>query len=340
LHTINRDFLESEDVEANIQKLVKQYSSSRISAHVKDHVQALEAAPGDKYTSGGAQPSWLFKTSVLTVRTFLNNLRNVGVFWMRLAMYVMLCLAIGFVYFQLDDAWKDVFSRTALLFFVVAFLTFMSIAAFPAFTDDMKVFVRERLNGYYGVSVFTVANTLASLPFIFLIAVVSTVCVYWLANLRGGAGYVWFFIFDLFLSLTVVESLMMAIAPLVPNYLMGIAAGAGVMGLYMIVCGFFQPMESMPKPIFRYPLSYMSYHTFSFIGFMRNEFEGTSGWGCPPGLDGVAPASCGLNGDLVLSYYEIMDINKWICMVILACMAVFYRGLFFAALKWKEWKTM
>lgn len=26
---------------------------------------------------------------------------------------------------QLGDAWKDVFSRTALLFFVVAFLTFM-----------------------------------------------------------------------------------------------------------------------------------------------------------------------------------------------------------------------
>lgn len=42
-----------------------------------------------------------------------------------------------------------------------------------------------------GVSTFTVANTMASLPFIFLIAVVSTVCVYWLADLRPGAGYVW-----------------------------------------------------------------------------------------------------------------------------------------------------
>ncbi len=39
----------------------------------------------------------------------------------------------------------------------------------------VQVFIRERLNGYYGVSVFTMANTIASLPFIFLIAVVSTV---------------------------------------------------------------------------------------------------------------------------------------------------------------------
>ena len=54
-------------------------------------------------------------------------------------MYVMLCLAVAFVYFQLGDSWKDVFSRAALLFFVVAFLTFMSIAAFPAFVEDMKV---------------------------------------------------------------------------------------------------------------------------------------------------------------------------------------------------------
>ena len=42
-----------------------------------------------------------------------------------------------------------------------------------------QVFIRERLNGYYGVSQFTVSNTLASIPFIFLISVVSTVVLYW-----------------------------------------------------------------------------------------------------------------------------------------------------------------
>ncbi len=38
---------------------------------------------------------------------------------------------------------------------------------------------------------------------------VSTICVYFIAGLRSGGEYVIYFILDLFLSLTVVESLMM-----------------------------------------------------------------------------------------------------------------------------------
>ena len=130
--SINRDF-ESEDydVEKNIHTLVSSYKASKMSTGVKEHVAQLHASPGTKYEAALDTPGWAFQTSVLTVRTFMNNWRNVGLFWMRLGMYVMLCLCIAFVYFQLGDSWKDVFSRAALLFFVVAFLTFMAIAGFP-----------------------------------------------------------------------------------------------------------------------------------------------------------------------------------------------------------------
>lgn len=69
----------------------------------------------------------------------------------------------------------------------------------------MQVFTRERLNGYYGVSQFVMANTLAAVPFIFLIAVLSSVTVYWLAGLNPSGGSVIYFILDLFLSLMVVS---------------------------------------------------------------------------------------------------------------------------------------
>jgi hypothetical protein len=94
-------------------------------------------------------------------------------------------------------------------------------------------------------------------------------------------------------------------------------------------------MNSMPKPVFRYPLSYLSFHTYAFIGFMRNEFEGTDGWGCPAD---PSPA-CSLSGAEVLEYYEIMDINKWVDLLILFAMAAGYRVLFLVTLHLKEGRS-
>lgn len=142
---------------------------------------------------------------------------------------------------------------------------------------------------------------------------------------------------------------MMAIAPVVPHYLMGIAAGAGLLGLFMIVCGFFQPLGSMPKPIFRYPLSYMAFHTYAFNGMMKNEFPANSLWGCPCEAmeggcfspNGTADPNCQMTGNQVLQYYDmdLLPISKWISFVVLIGWVVFYRTMFFATLRFKERKS-
>ncbi len=61
----------------------------------------------------------------------------------------------------------------------------------PAACSPLQVFLRERLNGYYGVSNFVVANTLASAPFIMGISLISSIVVYWLAGLndKGERGH-------------------------------------------------------------------------------------------------------------------------------------------------------
>ncbi len=38
--------------------------------------------------------------------------------------------------------------------------------------------------------------------------------------------------------------------------------------------------------------------------------QGTSGWGCPPTVDGTVDPTCSMDGQAILNYYEIMDINK------------------------------
>lgn len=107
----------------------------------------------------------------------------------------------------------------------------------------------------------------------------------------------------------------------------------------MQVCGFFRPLGDLPNPILRYPLSYISFHTFAFSGFMRNEFEGTSGWGCPQvNFDSTETdnAQCSITGEDVLQYWSILDIDKWVSLAILIGMALFYRAVFATTLKLKE----
>jgi hypothetical protein len=76
---------------------------------------------------------------------------------------------------------------------------------------------------------FVIANTLSSLPFLFAIAFATGTIVYFMAGLHPGLNHFIFFIINLFGCITVVESLMMAIASVVPNFLMGIITGAGIM---------------------------------------------------------------------------------------------------------------
>ena len=50
-------------------------------------------------------PGWLKQTATLMHRNLLNNTRELGIFWVRLVMYAMLCICLGFVFFQLDQSW-------------------------------------------------------------------------------------------------------------------------------------------------------------------------------------------------------------------------------------------
>jgi hypothetical protein len=94
---------------------------------------------------------------------------------------------------------------------------------------------------------------------------------------------------------------MMAIAAVVPHYLLGLAAGAAVLGCFMPIAGYIIPVANIPSPFWRYPMHYLGYHTYSMNGLMANEFVGTDGWGCPCELQkgGCATPNCTITGEEV-----------------------------------------
>lgn len=146
---------------------------------------------------------------------------------------------------------------------------------------------------------------------------------------------------NLFFALLTTEGLMLCIAVMVPHYLMGIAGGAGAMGLLMLVCGFFQARNELPDPVWRYPLHYISFQTYAFTGLINNEFSGRDDWRCPCTLtspEGTTdcPVDCVVTGDEVIDSFQVENRDKWIDMAVLAGMFVGYRLIFLILLKIKE----
>ncbi|KAK3002064.1 hypothetical protein RJ639_020434 [Escallonia herrerae] len=282
LRTINKDFdvdieqgfcAKSSAAEA-INILVESYKTSEACQQVQRQVFELCQQDGGKLENKGSQASFNIQCLVLTRRSFVNMYRDLGYYWLRLAIYIALCLCVGTIFYDIGFSYGSIQARGSMLMFVAAFLTFMAIGRFPSFVEDMKIFTQERLNGHYGVAAFVAGNTISSIPYLLMISVIPGTMAYYLVGLQKGIDHFLYFALMLFACMMLVESLMMIVASIVPNFLMGIITGAGIQGVMMLNGGFFRLPDDLPKPFWRYPIYYIAFHKYANQGFYKNEFEG------------------------------------------------------------------
>ncbi|KAE8682504.1 ABC transporter G family member 12 [Hibiscus syriacus] len=193
-------------------------------------------------------------------------------FWARIVIYILVSICVGTVFYDVGNRNTAILARVACGAFITGFMTFMSIGGFPSFIEEMKVFNKERLNGYYGVAAYTLSNFLSSFPFLVAIALITGTITFYLVKLLSGFSHYVFFCLNIFFSITVIESLMMVVASLVPNYLMGIITGAGIIRILMMTSGFFRLLPDLPMIFWRYHISYISFSSWALQGAYKNDF--------------------------------------------------------------------
>ncbi|XP_077212782.1 uncharacterized protein LOC143847870 [Tasmannia lanceolata] len=336
LRTINKDF--DQDIEQGIGTktatkaidiLVKSYKSSITYQQVSRWVVEICKMEGGSLEMKEIQASFLTQCVVLTKRSFVNMYRDLGYYWLRLAIYVAISLCIGTIYTNIGYSFGSIQERGSMLIFISSFLTFMTIGGFPSFVEDMKIFGRERLNGHYGVSVFVIGNTFSAIPFLFLVSVIPGAVAYYLVGLQRSVEHFTYFALVLFVCMMLVESLMMMVASIVPNFLMGIITGAGIQGLMILSGGFFQLPNNLPKPFWRYPMYYIAFHKYANQGFYKNEYLGLTF----PSNQAGGPHT--ITGDEILrNIWQVeMVYSKWVDLAILAGMVVLYRLMFLGIIK-------
>ncbi|KAJ3680325.1 hypothetical protein LUZ60_016603 [Juncus effusus] len=325
------DPLENITTAEAIRKLIQYYNCSQFNYSARQKVDEISRMNGTVLESGGSQASFFMQAFTLTKRSFVNMSRDFGYYWLRLIIYLVVTICIGTIYWNVGTGFTSILARGACASFVFGFVTFMSIGGFPSFVEDMKVFQRERLNGHYGVIPFVISNTISAMPFLILITFSSGTICYFMVQLHPGFTHFLFFVLNLYASVTVVESLMMTIASVVPNFLMGIIIGAGIQGIFMLVSGYFRLPKDIPKPFWRYPMSYISFHYWALQGQYQNDLMGLV-------FDNQTPDLPKIPGQYILENVFQIDLNrsKWWDLCALFGMIFIYRFLFFVMIKINE----
>ncbi|KAF7803748.1 ABC transporter G family member 11-like [Senna tora] len=128
------------------------------------------------------------------------------------------------------------------------------------------------------------------------------------------------------------SSLMIVVGCIFPNFIMGMIIVGGTQGVMMLIGGFYRLPNDLPKPFWRYPLYYISFHKYAFQGLFKNEFEGlTFGWDQYGGNKTIS------GRDILTNTYQMeMGHSKWVDLAIMFGMIVLYRLLFLAISKSKE----
>ncbi|XP_004505644.1 ABC transporter G family member 15-like [Cicer arietinum] len=315
--------------------LLERYKRSKYARRVKDKIQEQSTnilqERVESETKYGSQASWWKQLSTLTRRSFVNMCRDVGYYWLRIIIYIIVSICVGTIYFDVGYSYTSILARGACGAFISGFMTFMSIGGFPSFIEEMKVFYRERLNGYYGVAAYILANFLSSFPFLVAIALTSCTITYHMVKFRPGFIHYVFFTVNIYGCISVIESLMMVVASLVPNFLMGIITGAGIIGIMMMTSGFFRLLSDLPKPVWRYPISYISYGAWAIQGSYKNDLLGLE-------FDPLIPGDPKLTGEYVITHMLGIELShsKWWDLGALFLILICYRILFFIVLKFKE----
>nr|KAJ0200318.1 hypothetical protein LSAT_V11C600308510 [Lactuca sativa] len=300
--------------------LVHKFKSSKYAAAARTSIKEISTIKGLMVERmGGSKASWWKQLTTLTTRSFINMCRDVGYYWLRIGVYIAVSICVGTVFYDIGTNYHAMLARGACGGFISGFMIFMSIGGFPS------------LNGHYGVGVFILSNFISSLPFLAFMSFSTALITYNMVKFHSGFIHQLYACLDLLLSIAAVESCMMVIAAVVPNFMMGIIIGAGFIGVMMMTAGFFRLLPELPKVFWRYPVSYINYMSWALQGAYKNDMIGLE-------FDSEYEGEPKLPGEFILTTVLgiSLDHSKWWDLAAVAAIIISYRLLFFVILKLKE----
>ncbi|XP_060174230.1 ABC transporter G family member 3-like [Lycium barbarum] len=316
----------SMDTAVAIRTIEAAYRSSEDAAAVETMIVKLTEKEGPSIKRKGMAGN-ATRVAVLTWRSLLIMSREWKYYWLRLIICMFLGLCIGTLFSGLGHSLSSVTIRAAAIFVFVSFTSLLGVAGVPAQLKEIKIYTCEESNQHSGAFLFLLGQFFASIPFLFLISISSSLVFYFLIGLRNEFSLLMYFVLNFFACLLVNEGLLLLVASIWQNIFWSILGFLSIHVIMMLSTGFFRIRSALPRPVWMYPISYIAFHTYSMQGLLENEYVGTS--------FAVGQVRTISGYEALENVYDISDDSnsKWKNLLVLFVMAVAYKVLVFILLK-------
>ncbi|KAL4591563.1 hypothetical protein LXL04_004532 [Taraxacum kok-saghyz] len=316
------------DTAIAIRTLEETYRLSADVAAVETMILRLTEREGPLLKSKGKANN-VTRIAVLTWRSLLIMSREWKYYWLRLILCMLLSLCIGTMFSGLGHSLLSVSTRVAAIFVFISFTSLLSIVGVPAQLKAVKIYACEDSSGHSGGFVFLIGNFLASIPFLFLISISSSLLFYFLVELRSEFSRMMYFVLNFFLCLLVNEGIVLVIVTILQDTFSSISILVLINVTMMLSAGYFRIRSALPELVWMYPLSYIAFHTFSIQGILENEYNGVS--------FAVGELRNVSGYQALENVYDVSpnEHSKWRNLMILSFMAICYRVLVFLLLQFR-----
>lgn len=269
---------------------------------------------------------------ILGQRFCINVFRTKQLFFSRTIQATLIGFILGTIFTNGPNSeTPKLQTKLGFFAFTLAFLMSSSTETLPIYLQQRRILMKETSRGAYRVCSYVIADTLVFLPFLFTVALLYAIPVYWLVGLkREILGFLYFSLIA-WLVVLMANSIIACFSALIPNFVIGTSLIGTVLGSSFLFSGYFISKDEIPKYwIF---MHYLSLFKYPFECFLINEYGGDGKKRrCLIKEEGV----CVLHGDEFLRNGGLKQSQKWSHLGIMLSFILGYRVLCFLILWYRS----
>jgi len=312
--------------------LVDAFRDSEIAQNDDTWVCSLADSPGvlppAKY-----MPSFATQLGTLSTRLLRNTYRHPFLVLLNFVASLCAAIAIGLIFRDAGTDTGGIQNRLGVLFFMLLYLSLMSLSSLPVWRQEKLLYLRERDSGSYGSAAYYIAVVVFDLlplrvlpPFFFALFA------YWVVGLHPSCASCLLWFIGVLVGTNIASAFMcMAIGAAAPSNSVANMVASLVMMLLLLFGGFL--LNKQRVPVYCRWIAKLSFFNYAYEALAVNEFHGfpVDFYFTSPIKTSVLPP-LRITGDGVLNEFGFDEFGFKEDIVMLCVLCVMWGGLTYTLL--------